>query len=168
MPESQLTIQPVLRASKLSESGKVNASQGHVLLAGLEAAVQQSWADYLMEVGEGRTMGGPKGSDPAVTIRPGMLTAPNCLSGLISDIYGGLEHRQSEPGFLTQRAILAPKNVDVEAINKKVIDMLPGEVGLSLQIPRYTHQMGCCDQTINFLLCDHGLNGMKRSPSLAE
>lgn len=100
------------------------------MLTGLEAAAQQAWADYLMQIGEGRTRGGQRGSDESVSIRPSMLATPNTIAGLISEIYGGLEHRHREASFLTGRAILAPRNVDVESINNKVLDMMPGQVSI--------------------------------------
>lgn len=81
-----------------------------------------------MQVGEGRTRGGARGSDTAVSIRPNMLIAPNTLPALIADIYGEISFMHVSPIYLTQRAILAPRNVDVEMINNQVLDMLPGGV----------------------------------------
>ena len=99
--------------------------------AGLEAAAQQHWADYLMQVGEGRTAPlGLRQRDERMSVPSAMQTVPNTVEGLIDHVYGDLEHRAQDTDFLTGRAILAPKNVDVEGINNAVIAMMPGEVKL--------------------------------------
>ena len=57
-----------------------------------------------------------------------MLTSPNNLEGLLAEIYGDLEDRYSDPEYLTGRATLAPKNIDVKSINNAVIARIPSEV----------------------------------------
>ena len=96
---------------------------------GLEAAAQQAWSEYLLQAGEGRTTGRGRGGDGNILqIKPEMLTSPNTIQGLLSEIYGDLQQLYYHPHYLTGRAILAPKNVDVEKINNQVINMMPGEV----------------------------------------
>ena len=79
-----------------------------------------------MQIGEGRTTGGTRGTDNnLLQIEPTMLTSPNNLEGLLAEICGDLEDRYSDPEYLTGRAILAPKNIDVESTNNAVIPGYP-------------------------------------------
>ncbi|KAG8366042.1 hypothetical protein BUALT_Bualt17G0034900 [Buddleja alternifolia] len=52
----------------------------------------------------------------------------NSLLQLINTTYPELSNRYSDPTYLKGRAILAPKNSDVDDINPTILSMLPGEV----------------------------------------
>ena len=61
---------------------------------------------------------------------PDMLATDNTPEGLNSDTFDELRERRQGAGYVTSRAILSPRNVDVEDINTRVLEMLPGEVSL--------------------------------------
>ncbi|KAG8377722.1 hypothetical protein BUALT_Bualt08G0062300 [Buddleja alternifolia] len=52
----------------------------------------------------------------------------NSLLQLINKTYPELSNRYRDPTYLKQRAILVPKNSDVDDINYTILSMLPGEV----------------------------------------
>lgn len=62
-------------------------------------------------------------------IPPGMMAPDNTIDGLITAVFGDIQANYNQPGYLSGRAILSPKNVDVDALNNKVLEMIPGEVG---------------------------------------
>lgn len=68
-----------------------------------------------------------------------MMAVPNTIDGLIDRVFGDVEANFDEPGYMNGRAILSPKNVDVDAVNAKVLAMVPGEV-----IPFFTLQCFLC------------------------
>jgi hypothetical protein len=62
-------------------------------------------------------------------IPPGMMAPDSTIDGLITAVFGDIRANYNQPGYLSGRAILSPKNVDVDALNNKVLEMIPGEVG---------------------------------------
>ena len=78
-------------------------------------SASQQWRDYLLEIGAGRL----KDAQGRTIIPPDLL----CHGDIVDEIYGTAI---SSPIIesLRNKAILAPKNVDVDAVNKKVLDRL--------------------------------------------
>ncbi|MCO5550491.1 hypothetical protein L7F22_003978 [Adiantum nelumboides] len=94
--------------------------------------------DIRMVITEKRTNGwqylAPTGAEVAA-IMPGqgdesniacMMLPQNSLQGLIDCIYGDLETLSCHATFFKDRAILAPRNKDVDAINNLVLQKFPG------------------------------------------
>ena len=65
-------------------------------------------------------------------LKTSMLVSPNSAQGLIAAVYDGLaqscQDSETAAPFLSGRAILTPKMVDVNSINNTVLAMMPGEV----------------------------------------
>jgi hypothetical protein len=91
---------------------------------GLDAATQQDWVQFLLEVGEGRGRGGD-----SMRVPDDMCARTERPADLIAAVFGDLANdaaARNEEAF-TNRAILTPKNDDVNAINDLVMGILPGE-----------------------------------------
>eukprot|EP00798_Chlamydomonas_sp_ICE-L_P017936 gene17936-24338_t len=95
-----------------------------ILLAeGRDVHEQSAFASLLLEVGEGRT------GDP-MKVPEHMLAPSSDPKDLIDWIFGDLvqDPSASSPDRLIHRAILTPKNDDVDAINGVIMDRLPGDL----------------------------------------
>ena len=95
-----------------------------------EAATLQAFADTLLEIGEGRyprITASPEGYD-IVKVPDDMLLPGRDVAELITDIYEEvLDGRGGRTNNLIDRAILTPLNADADAINKRILELLPGQ-----------------------------------------
>ncbi|KAG8377386.1 hypothetical protein BUALT_Bualt08G0027600 [Buddleja alternifolia] len=95
--------------------------------------VNVSFAEWINNVGEGKTrcmrFDDCIESD-WIEIQEKFLIerSDNSLMQLINTTYSELSNRYKDPTYLKERAILAPKNSDVDEINSMMLSMLPGEV----------------------------------------
>eukprot|EP00798_Chlamydomonas_sp_ICE-L_P013334 gene13334-19173_t len=87
-----------------------------LLAQGRDATAQAQFLSLLLEIGEGR-IGNPM-QVPADILLPG--TDPR---GLVNWVYGDLRN----PAEHIHKAILTPKNSDVDKINDMVMNRLPGQ-----------------------------------------
>lgn len=81
-----------------------------------------------MGVGDGREPVFPAIGEDAIRIPDHMAAPTEDIDDLIDTIYGSNLEDLSSTAFLVGRAILTPKNVDVDAINKKGTARFPGQV----------------------------------------
>ncbi len=112
--------------------------------AKLAGGETEEHASLLLEVGDGRLVpheDRAQYGDCRVRVPDRYLLDGRCLADLIQFVFGGwledsvgyfLEEGEPaplyhDPKWLCSRAILAPKNNDVDKINDKVLDILPGE-----------------------------------------
>lgn len=107
----------------------------HSALAGEDQLRKAAFAETLLQIGDGR-IGGPPGtaSHGMFPIPSRMLAPDNTIDGLIGAVFDDVQSKFNQPGYINGRAILSPKNVDVDAINNQILDMVPGEVGFPSQI----------------------------------
>ena len=101
-------------------------------LRGADAAAQQHFSDQLLELGEGR-FPAFQGTDDFVRVPPELCLDGDSLDDLIATVHGDLRAFDGDVRTLNQRAILAPRNVDVDEVNTKCMGMFPGEV-LALRV----------------------------------
>jgi hypothetical protein len=95
---------------------------------GAEAAAQQDFADYLLRVGEGREPVVAELGEDVIRLPDSIVLPTEDVDALIDEVYGTDAAKWSDKEFIVGRAILTPKNVDVDAINAKAIRRFPGEV----------------------------------------
>ena len=74
------------------------------------------WSDFLLTVGDGTL---EEDSEGWVTIPPSLLSNGDILSEIFED-------RFNDPEIFAERAILAPKNVDVNEMNDNVLQKIDG------------------------------------------
>jgi hypothetical protein len=88
-----------------------------------------NFAQYLLRIGDGREQTVVKGLfDDFVRLPDSMCVKTKTINSLISAVFPTFNNIQS----FAARAILAPKNVDVEHINDKIIELFPGEIQIYL------------------------------------
>ena len=86
-----------------------------------ESAAHAAW---LLEIGAGTNMDG----DEKVEIPENMCCNPNTLEELIRMVYPNiqLQHINNPNEYFLDRSILCCKNNDVDEINKRILEMMPG------------------------------------------
>ena len=83
-----------------------------------------SFAEWLLDIGHGRHID----SNGNIDIPPSMITSTE--DDLINKIYGDIEHITLTPppvDYFLDHAILAPRNVDVQDTNQKVLQKMLGD-----------------------------------------
>ena len=83
---------------------------------------EMDFATWLLDIGHGQNMDA-KGN---VEIPQSMVTYDE--EELISIIYGDISrmHLPPPPDYFLEHAILAPKNTNVQEMNQRILDRLPG------------------------------------------
>jgi hypothetical protein len=104
-------------------------------LQGADAAAQAAWSAYLLSIGEGRAGTFP-GTD-FVPVPEDMLAPTQDVRDLIAAVYGDVQQRHADVSYLVERAILTPRNVDVDNINRLVSDAFPGEVSSTAMFSKH-------------------------------
>ena len=93
-----------------------------------EQQEQREYADWLLQVGEGR-VGGQEFDDGSmkISIPSDILLPPSAtVEDLINDVYPDLRSNVGNGEYMVKRAILCPKNEDVRDVNDKVLATFPG------------------------------------------
>ena len=91
----------------------------------LHSPEHTSFANWLIDVGHGRNTD----SDGNINIPQSMITLTE--DELINEIYGDIEHIPLTPppvDYFLDHAILAPRNVDVQETNEKILQKMQGEI----------------------------------------
>lgn len=96
---------------------------------GLTPEQANNFAQYLLRIGDGREQTVVKGLfDDFVRLPDSMCVKTKTVNSLTSAVFPTFDNIQS----FAARAILAPKNVDVEHINDQIIEQFPGEIQIYL------------------------------------
>ncbi|KAG7559347.1 Nucleic acid-binding OB-fold [Arabidopsis thaliana x Arabidopsis arenosa] len=111
---------------KLTKNMRVLANN----LSPTEAKEIQEFSDWLLAVGDGR-INEPNDGEAVIDIPHDLLIteAENPLEAITWEIYGDPTklHTIIDPNFFQKRAILAPKNDDVNTINQYMLEHLEGD-----------------------------------------
>jgi ATP-dependent DNA helicase PIF1 len=94
-----------------------------VNLSPLERAERRSYAEFIREVGEGKI---PEDANGNISIPEKYIHKGN-LKSLLSWVYDGIEQQTGNGAWITERAILTPKNEEVHAINTAALEKLNGD-----------------------------------------
>ena len=87
---------------------------------------QREFAEWLLKVGEGQ-IPTIRGLENNIIRLPNDLILPSQnINDLINFVYSNFI-TNSNPQYLVERAILTPKNIDVNNVNTIIIDQFPGE-----------------------------------------
>jgi ATP-dependent DNA helicase PIF1 len=111
---------PRIRQFKL----RVNMRVHRLRAEGRDAAAQESWAEYLLRIGEGTEQTYPDIGQDMIKLDPAMCCPTEDVVDLINIVYGALPaivDATARREYLINRAILTCRNVDVDAINEKVM-----------------------------------------------
>ncbi|XP_021999308.1 uncharacterized protein LOC110896161 [Helianthus annuus] len=88
----------------------------------------KKFAKWLLDIGEGK-VGGDNDGDALIEIPEDLLIndVSDPIQSLIDFVYPSLMEQFKNPGFFSERAILAPKNEVVHDINDRLLALFPGE-----------------------------------------
>jgi ATP-dependent DNA helicase PIF1 len=89
---------------------------------------RKNFSDWILGVGDG-SIGDFNDGDITVQIPDDLLihSFGDPLSAIVKSTYPNLLQNMTNPSFFQDRAILATKNVIVDAINNYMLDLIPGE-----------------------------------------
>ncbi|XP_022019122.1 uncharacterized protein LOC110919150 [Helianthus annuus] len=88
----------------------------------------QKFAKWLLDIGEGNI--GSENDGEAFIELPDDLVITDSddpIQSLIDFVYPSILHQYKNPGFFSERAILAPRNEVVHEINNRLLSLFPGE-----------------------------------------
>ena len=145
------TVRASLLCSPLWRHVRILTLEGNMrILAardlGQDATLLQWFADLLLAIGEGRApppppaAGNPHATPPSPPPPPFMLPPPELNNDpiqLLHHVYGDFHdaHNRTEERLI-DRAILTPKNKDVDAMNDHAVQSFPGEEKVYLSADR--------------------------------
>ncbi|GAU47014.1 hypothetical protein TSUD_403240 [Trifolium subterraneum] len=89
---------------------------------------RKEFSEWILEIGDGR-IGDADDERIMVQIPRDLLKhgSGNPLADIVNSIYPNLLHNMQDPSFFRDRAILAPKNAIVDAVNDYILDLVPGD-----------------------------------------
>jgi ATP-dependent exoDNAse (exonuclease V) alpha subunit len=100
---------------------------------------EDSFAAWLLDIGHGRNL---IPDSNKILLRSGMQTSS--LDSLIKDIYPGISTLPTAPPpeFFLERAILAPRNVDVDLTNHEILGQMHGEEQIYMSADSIVKEQG--------------------------
>jgi hypothetical protein len=87
--------------------------------------VAREYNEFIMRVGNGIERA--DNSTNLVRLSPSMVLESGDVEELVDFIYPNIFHIHITVDYLANRAILAPRNIDVDALNDSILARLPGE-----------------------------------------
>lgn len=111
-----------------------------------------SWSDYLLSVGEGRLDTQVINGIEYTKLPNSMVIESGKISDLLQAVYPNLNVNYTNMQWLYNRAIICPKNIDVQEINKTMLNLLPGEEQMFYSIDQVNdNDMRATNEVINKL-----------------
>ena len=100
----------------------------------------RAFSEWVLGIGDG-SIGESNDLDISLNVPPDLLipSLGDPLLAIVTHTYPDLLHNMTDPSFFKDRAILAPTNAIVDALNDYVVDFIPGEENTYLS----------CDSTCN-------------------
>ncbi|GBC51002.1 ATP-dependent DNA helicase PIF1-like [Rhizophagus irregularis DAOM 181602=DAOM 197198] len=91
-----------------------------------ETIKQKKFAKFLLDIGDGNYSIVP-GTEDSINLPLDLVMTKGGLPALIDFVYPHLIENYENVDYMVGKAILTPKNVDVEKISELVLDRLPGD-----------------------------------------
>ena len=91
-----------------------------------EAVKQKKFAKFLLDIGDGNYSTIPS-TENSINLPLDLVMTEGGLPALINFVYPRLIENYENVDYMVGKAILTPKNVDVEKISELVLDRLPGD-----------------------------------------
>lgn len=101
-----------------------------------DQTTMQEFADTLEQIGDGTYPIYSEIGEDMIKIPNSWLSKSTNIEEFIEEIFPDIETRSHETDFVKGRAILTPKNVTVDEINKIILNKMPGEATLLQSIDR--------------------------------
>jgi hypothetical protein len=99
--------------------------------SGLPIDQVRAFNDWVLSIGDGTATGSTHtddGDSELVEIPPDILVPKlgSTIDNIIRSTYPNLDTFYSDPNYLRERAIIAPKNDTIDEINNRVLSLIPG------------------------------------------
>ncbi|XP_010480980.1 PREDICTED: uncharacterized protein LOC104759795 [Camelina sativa] len=96
----------------------------------MDAGALATFSKWLLDIGDGKINESDSG-DVEIEIPDDLLinTSGNPIEAIVKEIYGEQFTRRTDPKFFSERAILSPRNDDVDKINQFMLTKLPDVCG---------------------------------------
>ena len=88
---------------------------------------QKEFAEFLLKIGDGKYPINP-GTEDIITLPSNIVILKGELTDLIDFVYPNLIENSGNVDYMVGRAILTPKNTDVDIISDIIMNKLPGEI----------------------------------------
>ncbi|XP_010425153.1 PREDICTED: uncharacterized protein LOC104710268 [Camelina sativa] len=94
----------------------------------MDAGALATFSKWLLDIGDGKINESNSG-DVKIEILDDLLinTSGNPIEAIVKEIYGECFAKRTDPKLFSERAILSPRNDDVDKINQFMLTKLPGE-----------------------------------------
>ncbi|GBC04099.1 hypothetical protein RclHR1_05500014 [Rhizophagus clarus] len=92
----------------------------------LENQKQKEFADFLLKIGDGTYTINP-GTEDIITLPSNMTINNGTLIDMINFVYPNLEENCGNANYMVNKAILIPKNINVDIISDIIMEKIPGE-----------------------------------------
>ncbi|WVZ59866.1 LOW QUALITY PROTEIN: hypothetical protein U9M48_009958 [Paspalum notatum var. saurae] len=106
---------------------RLNPEQKHIY-----DVVIQSFSDWVLSIGDGTAKGtlSDDGASELVEIPRDILIprSQSAIDDIIRSTYPNIGTSYSDPTYLRERAVIAPKNDTIDEINSRVLSLIPGVV----------------------------------------
>jgi len=97
----------------------------------IQDAEQQQFVDYLLQIGEGKEATHSYIGEDIISLDDDMVFNEETIDLLVSNIFDNVDNNylnnENYVDFIKNRAILTLKNDDVDDINKKIVNIFPGQ-----------------------------------------
>jgi len=98
---------------------RCNGSQEH------DAQLQQ-YSDFLLRVGDGVERRYPERGEEVIKLPDEIVSKSVNIAQLVDEIFTHVNSQFDDKNYLCERAILTPLNVDVDKVNKLILEKCPG------------------------------------------
>jgi len=108
----------------------------------LENLKQKEFAEFLLKIGDGTYTINP-GTEDIITLPSNMVITKGILTNLIDFVYPNLAENCGNANYMVNKAILTPKNVNVDIVSDIIMERISGEFVLypsadSIDLPEDT------------------------------
>ncbi|XP_006279329.2 uncharacterized protein LOC17874456 [Capsella rubella] len=113
---------PSCKVLKLTENMRLRKGVNNV-----QSDALAEFSKWLLDIGDGK-INEPNDGEVEIEIPEDLLTASeDPIHAIVHEIYGKSFAKENDPKFVKRRAILSPRNEDVDKINQYMLSQLPGE-----------------------------------------
>src|SRR5688572_4901322 len=99
----------------------------HQICNPLENLKQKEFAEFLLKIGNGTYTINP-GTEDTISLPSNIVLLKGTLLDLIDFVYPDLVKNSGNANYIVNKAILTPKNINVNIISNIIMEKIPGEV----------------------------------------
>ncbi|XP_033137451.1 ATP-dependent DNA helicase PIF2-like [Brassica rapa] len=151
------TVLASLNSSYLWNSCKVlRLTKNMRLMAGItdsEAKELEAFSKWILDIGDGN-INQPNDGEVDIDIPEDLLITEceNPIEAIVNEVYGTSFAEKRDPKFFKERAILSPRNQDVDSTNEYMLSQLSGSI-LVFKILNFVAKIKACNLIYTDLYC---------------